>query len=307
MDVNEAANDFWDFAVSDIPRFPTGYSLDDTCGMIAQRELGLMLARSAVGKSTWMLNVIRSSQDVPTVVFNMEMSARMQFEWLVPMTYWPEFTIAADDLESVARNPMDPRHDELVAAVKGMRYRYPALNFVERDSSPTVEDLARTVDAIEQSSGIRPQRVFIDHLSLMKGCRDYEGLTKTGALLHTWAMEDDLAVIAIQQAGRTGGVEGGRNDGHIPTTISSGVYGGEDAADWIWGMYQPQKDPKFAKLSQKFGMEVKKYEALVLEYHEVQGVTRLQCVKNRLNGAIDLTGIKLRYDKYSRILKEERG
>src|SRR5690348_14290248 len=156
MDVNEAAEDFWDFAVSDIPRFPTGYSLDDTCGMIAQRELGLMLARSAVGKSTWMLNVIRASQDVPTVVFNMEMSARMQFEWLVPMTYWPDFDIPADDLESVARNRKDPRRDELVTAVKGMRYRYPALDFCELDQAPTVEELARTVDAIEQKSGTRP-------------------------------------------------------------------------------------------------------------------------------------------------------
>ena len=306
MDVNEAAEDFWDFAVSDIPRFPTGYSLDDTCGMIAQRELGLMLARSAVGKSTWMLNVIRASQDVPTVVFNMEMSARMQFEWLVPMTYFPDFSIPADDLESVARDKRDPRREELVAATKGMRYRYPSLNFVELVESPKVEDLARTVDAIEQQSGVRPQRVFIDHVSLMSGCRDYESLTKTVALLHTWAMEDDLAVIAIQQAGRTGGVDGGRNDGHVPTTISSGVYGGEDAADWIWGMYQPQKDPKFAKLGQKYSLEAKKYEALALEFEEVRGITRLQVVKNRGNGNTNLLGIKLRYDRYSRLLREER-
>ena len=306
MDVTEAGDAFWEFVASDIPRFPTGYSLDDTCGMIAQRELGLMLARSAVGKSTWMLNVIRASQDVPTVVFNMEMSARMQFEWLVAMTFCEDLNISADDLESVARNPRDPRHEALVTTRRAMHYRYPALNFEQFDESPTVDSLARLVDAIEQKRGIRPQRVFIDHLSLMKGCRDYEGLTRTGALLHTWAMEDDLAVIAIQQAGRTGGSDGGRNDGHVPTTISSGVYGGEDAADWIWGMYQPQKDPKFAKLSQRFGMEVKKYEALMLEYEEVRGVTRLQVVKNRMNGNTDLTGVKLRYDRRTRQLREER-
>lgn len=302
--VDAAVEDLLAFSAENVPRFPTGYSLDDTCGMIAQSELGLMWARSASGKSTWMLNVIRESQDVPTVVFNMEMTARRQVEWLVSMTF--DLGTPAFDVEEVLRRgSLDPRNEELVRSLKEMSLRYPHLNFVSPPSPPTVEDLARSVDAIEDRSGTRPQRVFVDHLSLMKGARNYEDLTKTAALLHTWAMSDELAVIAIQQTGRGGG-EGVRNDGHVPVTLSSGVYGGEDAADWIWGMHRPERDPKFHKLGLRGALTADKYEKLMLEHAEVEGITVLQLIKNRPYGETRDRGIDLRYDSYNRRLREER-
>lgn len=302
VDADSAVDELIKFTESDVTRFDTGYSLDDTCGRIGPGELGLLWARSGSGKSTWLLNVLQASPKVPTVVFNMEMTARRQIEWLCAMTF--DLATPARHIEEVLQwGPDDDRYPEIVSSLRAMKTRYPALNFVNPSKSPSVSDFAMLVDKVQDDTGVRPQRVFIDHLTLMANARDYEGVTRTAGALHSWAMNDELAVIAIQQTGRGGGADGGRNDGHLPVTLSSGVYGGEHDADWIWGMYRPERDPKFHKL-QGFGLEAAKREALAIEQASVRGITRFQLIKNRPYGEIRDEGIILRYNSHNRRLIE---
>lgn len=298
-----AVEDLFRFTESDVARFPTGYSLDDTCGCIGPGELGLLWARSGSGKSTWLLNILASSPKVPTVIFNMEMTARRQIEWLMAMTF--DLSTPARRIDEVlARgDTTDDAYTEVVSSLRAMKTRYPTLNFVNPSKSPSVPDFAKLVDQVEDDTGVRPQRVFIDHLTLMANARDYEGVTRTAGALHSWAMSDELAVIAIQQTGRSGGADGGRNDGHLPVTLSSGVYGGEHDADWIWGMYRPERDPKFHKLT-GYQLDGPKREALAIEQASVRGITKFQLIKNRPYGETREEGITLRYNPHNRLLIE---
>lgn len=300
VDADAAVDELIGFTEADTPRFQTGYSLDDSCGMMGPGELALLWARSGSGKSTLLLNWLAASPHVPTAIFNMEMTPRRQIEWLAAMTF--DLETPARDIEEVMRwGADDPRYDEIIASLRAMKTRYPGLNFFQ-PATPTVKDMAMAVDAIEDRTGIRPQRVFIDHLTLMKDARDYDGVGRTAGALHSWAMSDGLLVVAIQQTGR-GGNQEGRNDGHLPVTLSSGVFAGEHDADWIWGLYRPERDPKFHKLT-GYSLEPAKREALAIEQANVRGVTRLQLIKNRPYGETRDDGIILRYNSHNRRLTE---
>lgn len=304
FDANGAVADLLGFAAADVPRFSTGFSLDDTCGCIGPGEFALMWARSGSGKSTWLLNVISNSPRVPTVVFNMEMSPRRQMEWLTAMTF--DLQCPAREMGDVLRaGTADARYPELLQSLRAMQSSYPALTFVSPQKAPTLKDFAMKVDEIEDVTGVRPQRVFIDHLTLMKDARNYENVTTLAAAMHSWAMNENLAVIAIQQTGRGGQADGSRNDGHIPVTLSSGIYAGEHDADWIYGLYRPERDPYFSKPMHAF-KNVADYEAMILRHEEVKGIARLQLIKNRPYGETREAGIELHYWSHSRRLVEGR-
>lgn len=301
VNADSAVDDLLGFTSTDRARFATGYSLDDSCGMIGPGELALLWARSGSGKSTLLLNFLAASPDVPTVIFNMEMTPRRQIEWLMAMTF--DLNTPAKMIEEVLRwGDDDPNYADIVSSLRAMKTRYPNLNFVS-PTRPTISDLAMLVDRVEDETGTRPQRVFIDHVTLMKDASDYNGVTQTCGGLHSWALADDLAVIAIQQTGRSGGAEMGRNDGHLPVTLSSGIFGGESDADWIYGMYRPERDPKFHKLH-GYALEPAKRESLAFEQDAVRGITKLQLIKNRPYGETRDEGIELRYNSHNRRLTE---
>jgi replicative DNA helicase len=301
--VGEAGDDLFAFAASDKPRLPLGYSLDDTCGRIGLGEMGLLWARSGAGKTTFVMNVIANTPDSPTVVFNLENTARRQYEWLLAMTF--PLSTQAKDIEDVLRAGEEhPQFNEIREAADSMKYVYPDLHFISPAKAPTVNELQVTVWDIEAQTGVRPVRVFIDHLTLLKGARDYEGVTTMAAELHQWAMDEDLAVVCLQQTGR-GGFDGGRNDGHIPVTLSSGLYAGEHDADWIWGMYRPDRDPRFKKQRWDFKKE-EDYLQMLRDRDAVQCQVYLQLIKNRPYGELKDMGIVLHYDNHSRRLLDER-
>jgi hypothetical protein len=125
------------------------------------------------------------------------------------------------------------------------------------------------------------------------------------AALHQWAMTENIALICIQQTGR-GGFDGGRNDGHLPVTLSSGIFAGEHDPDWIWGLYRPEKDPRFKKQRWDFKKE-EDYEQMQLDLIKVQGQAFLQLIKNRPYGELKEMGIALYYDSHSRRLIQYGG
>lgn len=291
-----AAGDAWfTRAESGEAGFPLGYSLDRQCGLMMAGELALMWARSGTGKSTWMLNVIARGNHIPTVVFNMEMLPLRQWEWLLCMAN--DLPVAARHVEEVASSGDDGSAD--YAAVMAARHAtaaaFPFLHFVQPRKRPDVKYMVETVDRIWDATGVQPKRIFIDHLTLMRNCNGskeaVEGVTSE---LHTWAQRDGIAVTAIQQTGRAGGSDGTRNDGHIPVTLSSGVYGGEADADYVYGLYQPSKDPKYASPEARASTD----------FQRVKGVTRFQLIKNRPYGELCDVGLELHYQAHSRRLAE---
>lgn len=303
VSVSEAGADLFAFAAADTPRLPLGYSLDDTCGKMGLGELALLWARSGAGKSTLVLNIIANTPAVPTVVFNMEMTARRQWEWLLAMSF--DLDTPAKDVEDVLRAGKEhPKYGEILEAADSMPQVYPHLHFVSPSKAPIVDELKVTVWDYEARTGTRPLRVFVDHLTLMKGARDYEGVGAMASELHKWSMKEAIDVICLQQTGR-GGNDGGRNDGHIPVTLSSGVYAGEHDADWIYGLYRPEKDPRFKKQRWDF-KKADDYEKMLNDLQDCKGKVYLQLVKNRPYGELRDVGIALHYNPHSRRLVEYR-
>lgn len=300
VNAEQAGAALLEYSQQEHSRFGTGWSIDDVCGMVGTGELALWVARSGSGKSTAYLNIIRNTPDIPTLVVNMEMTARRQIEWLLSMTY--DLETPGRDIEGVLREGVeDPRYDELVTALGNLGGRYPHLHFVS-PSRPSVSDLQFVLDDITDQTGVRPVRLFIDHLNLMHGTEDYSGTVRMAAGLHALAMREDLAVYVLQQTGRSDG-SGGRNDGHLPLTMTSGLYGGEADADWMFGMYRPERAPKFKKSRYQFDDPNDWYEMLE-EREQVRGITVLQVLKNRPFSDLLEDGIELKFDPHTRRLEE---
>lgn len=305
LDLSEAAADLLQFTSRPESRFGTGWSIDDSCGQVGTGELALMWARSGSGKSTWMLNIIANTPRVPTVVFNMEMTPRRQLEWLAAMTH-SRLPVPARDLESVLRaGPADDRYDECVHAVQSTYRSYSQVHFVN-PSHPDVEDLMFVVDDITDRTGVRPTRMFVDHLTLLKDAQDYSGVVRTAAKLHSTALREDIAVYCLQQTGRGGGANAERNNGHLPVTFNDGVYGGEADADWIFGLYRPDRNPKFSWRRERF-KSGEDYFQMVSDRDSVRGLTVMQVVKNRPFGDVNEMGVELWYDSHTRRLSELGG
>lgn len=298
--VQEAGEDLLRYSQEEHSRFGSGWSIDDSCGMVGAGELALWVARSGSGKSTAYLNIIRNTPDVPTVVVNMEMTARRQIEWLLSMTY--DLQTPSRDIEEVLRiGEEDLRYGEVVTALDMLGIRYPHLHFVT-PVRPTIADLQFVLDDITDQTGVRPVRMFADHLGLMGGAEDYSGTIKAASGLHSMAMREDLAVYVLQQTGRGDGA-GGRNDGHLPLTMTSGLYGGEADADWVLGMYRPERAPKYKKSRYQFDDPNDWYQ-MMEDRKLVEGITILQVLKNRPFGDLQEDGIELRYDHHTRRLEE---
>jgi hypothetical protein len=298
--VREAGEDLLRYSKEEHTRFGTGWSIDDQCGMVGAGELVLWVARSGSGKSTAYLNVIRTTPDVPTVVVNMEMTPRRQIEWLLSMSY--DLNTPGRQIEEVLRSGEDDhRYGEVTTALEMLGERYPHLHFVT-PSRPTVSDLLYVLEDITDQTGVRPVRIFVDHLNLMAGGEDYSGTVKAAAGLHHLAMSEGCAVYVLQQTGRSDGA-GGRNDGHLPLTMTSGLYGGEADADWVWGMYRPERAPKFKKSRFQFDDPLDYYQMLE-EREQVRGLTIFQVLKNRPFGDLHEDGVHLMYDPHTRRLNE---
>lgn len=274
----------------DAAYFPTGFATLDRHGMVSAGELALIWARSSCGKTTLALNIVARSPHVPTMIVSQEMPAARIAGWLLCMVN--TFPFEARQLDDVLKGNNGPSWQRLAMdAVADFPRRFPHFNIKRSAKPPDVGTLMRLCDDIAIDTEVAPQRVIIDHLGLLANARDYEGMSTTTAALKSWAMRDELSVWAIQQTGRSGDAKS-RNDGHLPVTLSSGVYAGEHDADMIYGMYRPDKDPKFRENEHGGAWEA------------VKGKTWLSIVKNRATGITDLTGKPLAYDIKSRRFQE---
>lgn len=301
VDTAAAIESLHSYTQRELSRFGTGWSIDTTCGEIGTGEMALLRARTSAGKSTCVLNMVANTPEVPTLVVSMEMTPRRQIEWLTAMTY--DLSVAARDIEDVLRaGSDDDRFPEVQQALKRLPELYPNLHFVTT-SRPTVSDLQFVVEDIESATGVRPIRLFVDHLGLLGGAEDgYSGYLRATSGLHHLAMREELAVVVLQQVGRSDG-QGGRQTGHKPLALEDGKYGGEEDADWVYGLYRPDKDPKFKKSRYQFE-DQEDYWQMRSEYEKVRGIAVFQVLKNRpLDTTLD-EGVELQYDPHTKRYRE---
>lgn len=259
-----------------------------------------MWARSGSGKSTWTLNVVRNTPSIPTVIFNMEMRPEQQVEWLTSMTF--DLPVSSKEMEHVIRvGPDHPEFEVVATRVTDLANEYPNLAFYQ-PVRPTVTELEEMVRAAADEFGQEVQRVFVDHLELLDGAEDYQGLKGVAQDLHAWAMHSHVALYVLQQTTRAGG-EFGKNDGHIPITLSSGAYSGEADADFIFGLYRPDRNPEFRKTAADFKQQ-QAYQAMLDRKRRAENKAVLQLVKNRPYGDLCQDGIELQYTSYNRRFRE---
>lgn len=278
------------WATSNIPRVPTGYSAFDsvTRGGIAPGEVLTMLARSGVGKTWFLLNVLNNNPDTPAVFFSLEMHARYVLQRLAGL----HMNVPTDDVE---REMATSGYSE---AVEQTVVDFPLLE-IDDEPDRTLGDMADMLDVYSERHGVRPVLVGIDYLQLVSSFGLGGATERVGDLaraMKEFARTEDVALIVLHQVSRgetikkKGAERGYKNEGHLPLAMSDGQYAGETQADYLMGMYRPGLDPTLDPAARA----------------QLQNDIRLQLLKTRTGGGTFPWGVQHYWDGQTGRISEIR-
>ena len=215
--------------------------LDGYMRGIAPGEVCEIIARTGVGKTAFLLNVIKNiivTQKVPILFFSLEQPLAQIYERIVQ--------ISSD--ESGARVEAgfctyDKRASETLHDLAKRHYGY--LYVVDEDML-TYEELKEYIEvAARDKIGKMPSLVCIDYLGRMKGGRGtpYEITSELARLMKKLAKDMDLAIIYLHQTSRMG--KTGAEEITLDMSRDSGVC--EEGADFILGMWRPDLNKEEAQ------------------------------------------------------------
>ncbi len=203
---------------------------------IAPGEVCQVMARTGVGKTALLLNVISHvivNQQVPVLFFSLEQPLAQIYERMVQISN----EVSGNSIEHGYSKPDRtgrPVGEHLHEITRG---NYDKLYVVEEDflSYEELRDFIRLAE--EEVIGEKPPLVCIDYLGLMRGGRGntYEVVSELARLLKALAKEMDLALLYLHQTARTGGTGAERIS--LDMGRDSGVL--EEASDFILGMWRP--------------------------------------------------------------------
>ncbi len=210
--------------------------LDRNLRGIAPGEVCQVMARTGVGKTAFVLNVISHvivNQKIPVLFFSLEQPLAQIYERVVQISLGME----GREVEMVFKKKSNET-DFIKQMHKNVGLNYDKLFVVEEDFL-TYEELRDFILlAEEEKIYSRPPLVCIDYLGRMKGGRGtaYEITSELARLLKALAKELDLAVLYLHQTSRVGGT------GAEPLTVDMGRESGvtEEAADFVLGMWRPE-------------------------------------------------------------------
>lgn len=261
------------WATSDIPRVSTGYSIFDerTNGGIAPGEVALFLARSSVGKTWFVINMLNHNPSVPSIFFSLEMHGRYVLQRLAAV----HTDIGTDFIENTM---MERGKSE---AVSQTVTSFPKLMVDDRPGM-TLGDMLDACDEYEEVHGERPRLVGIDYMELIKayGSSQMETVDKLAWAVKDFSRESDTAVVVLHQVKRGESKKGHQNVGHMPLTMTDARFGGEMAADYVFGMYKPDLDPALSEEDREM----------------MKSDIRLQFLKTRSGGGIHPLGLQHFWD-----------
>ena len=269
--LTEVRDELYKWATSDIVRVPLGYSFfdDRTQGGMAPGQVMILLARTGVGKTWFLINVAANNPGVPTVLFSLEMHGRYILERLASC-----YTgTATTTIEKTMRE-----HGKC-SAIEITSESLPLL-VVEDEPDLGLGDMTEVLNDYESRLGARPRLVLIDYLELVRtwGENQMDSVQGMARAMKNFARENDVAVIVLHQVMR-----GDHNAGHRPLDLTDGKFGGEESADYVLGMYKPSLDPN---ISQK-----------MRDYMEDD--IRLQFLKTRTGGGIHPDGVKHHWNPHT--------
>lgn len=210
-----------------------GFSkLDKHMRGIAPGEVCEVIARTGVGKTAFLLNVISHvivNQKIPVLFFSLEQPLAQIYERTVQIS----MELDGWEVERVFKESagVDSIH-------KVVELNYDSLYVVEEDFL-TYEELRDFISTAEKEKiGSRPPLVCVDYLGRMKGGRGdaYEITSELARLLKALAKELDIAILYLHQTSRAG------KTGAEPISFDMGRESGvtEEAADFILGMWRPE-------------------------------------------------------------------
>ena len=198
---------------------------------IAPGEVCEVMARTGVGKTAFLLNVIRNVirlQHIPILFFSLEQPLAQIYERAVQIS-------SGETGGRVEEGFMNDRAAETLHSLT--KDYYGSLYVVEEDML-TYEELKEFIDvATREKIGRTPPLVCVDYLGRMKGGRGnaYEVTSELARLLKKLAKELEIAVLYLHQTSRAGGT--GAQEISLDMGRDSGVI--EEAADFIIGMWRP--------------------------------------------------------------------
>jgi len=262
------------WALSDIPRVPTGYDLFDlrTGGGIAPGEVMIFLARTGVGKTWFAVNVIANNPAIPTLLFSLEMHGRYILQRLAAVHQ----NVGTDHIEETMR-----RNGRANAVDQTVR-DFPLL-LVDDEPGLDLGEMLELTELYGETHGQPVKLVVIDYIELIKsfGQSQQENVDRITWRLKDFARQADVAVIALHQVKRGESRHGTQNQGHIALSMTDARFGGEMAADYMMGMYRPAMNPKLAPAEADF----------------LESDLRLQFFKTRTGGGLDPYGTQHFWNK----------
>jgi len=215
------------------------HKLDKHLRGIAPGEVCELIARTGVGKTAFLLNVIKQvivNQKIPVLFFSLEQPLAQVYERTVQ--------IAAEvDGWKVEKNYKQPEAAETMHMLS--KQNYDKLYIVEEDFL-TYEELKEFIQIAEKEKiGSRPPLVCVDYLGRMKGGghTPYEITSELAKLLKVLAKELDIAILYLHQTSRLG--KSGAEKISLDMARDSGVT--EEAADFIIGMWRPELNSEEAQ------------------------------------------------------------
>jgi len=250
--------------------------LDKAMRGIAPGEVCEVLARAGVGKTAFLLNVIKhigENHDAPVLFFSLEQPLAQIYERAT------QISVGATGWEIEEHYKKEAGTRAFSTIVKAS---YGHLWVVDEDFL-TYEELRDFITIAEQEKiGRKAGLVCIDYLGRMKGGygSQYEVTSELAKLIKRLAKETDTAILYLHQTNRTG--KTGEEQVTMDMARDSGVV--EEAADFVIGMWRP---------------DINKPEAQKAEVEEL----KLALLKNR-KGPLCQLGVRFN-KKYLRI--EEGG
>lgn len=225
-------------------RIPLGFPFFDqaTAGGPAKGEVLMFLARSGVGKTWWMLNVINNNPTIPTLVASLEMQDNFLFQRLAAISTGATTAVIERDCRATG-------HSTHLTDTVG---RFPKLEITDKPQM-TLKDLSRALREYEDLHQEKPELVCADYMELIKAglaMSSLEQIDNVSRAAKNWARAEEVAFIVLHQTNMNPDARKGSgremDNGHLPLTRQAARFGGDVAADYTVAAYKPSLDPGMA-------------------------------------------------------------
>lgn len=204
-------------------------------GGVKPGEVLQCIARSAVGKTTLLLNIVSriiTMQRVPVILFSLEMQKEKIFEVLLQIQWGLPREMVR---EAFLDKDFEP------AIQKDLEFLRKYLLIVD-EGGLTLQDIEEMIHLADMHLTEQPIRaVFIDYLGYIKMNRrdSYERTSELARELKELAKRTNKAVFSLHQTSRAGG------DGSEPVDFTMARDSGavEESADYLLGAWRPELNP----------------------------------------------------------------